>query len=509
MFADELVCMLRLSLLPACDGCSTTGLNNEKPPALSWLLSLGLLQQQAYRKTNAKHTMTLSSLLTLFPSSVAPPSHTSTSTSAAQCAYWVFISSVADPAVDPALSDASIALTTAADGLSTGMQAWTYQASPIADSPGAPQNLTVLNKIILEAIFSALPGVLYTFSVPDLMLCALLSSQWSHSLMLEAYWRLGWGSRASARRSVLETLQACLQVLTVRLRPGHRIQAQTEAHAPPRVVTGLTVHDAVSNEQQEEEQQQQETREEGKGGSIALPIPRTNVVCYMEVLAAMLASLASAFLASSLQEERQLGSGAKFDLKTGSMLLDVCVQGIQVRQVLKKTCPQQASDVARREGVDTAAVVTEPEEWTGRVQRLCAYVSGKVGASIMPSAVSAGMSAMNITISEDDGHGGKKVNCDVDDKSCKSKGEGEREEKGGEEEEEEEFSDWDDSDSEDGDGDGAAAGGEGTGVDGKSYGGSSGGGGGGALSGCGNVSGNNFDVVLVHTSIRDIKALLA
>lgn len=464
--------------MPCLVGGSTEDQDTPDLSLCPWLHSLGLLQLHAYHTSAKKHTATLRMLLTLFSSA-------GSATPLAAASSWRFISSVGDPAVDPILSTLSISCSSSCSDSNnnnnnrrsqqleqhlgtkdsnntlssdqkdvhviTENHAWIYQEPQKLPKPLIPQSLNVMNKTVLEAISPAIPGLLYTLSVPDLTLFALLSSQWAHCLMTDAYWHLGWGSRASARRSVLETLQANVEVLRVRLQLLYGGRG------------GMTVSVADNGDVD--------------GADAVNALPREHLVCYVEVFATVLSSLSTSFLTSSIQDSKQVG---KFDLKTGALLLNICVEVMQVMQFVK------TSLVSRQEGVSicvdpSTSIVADSanSEWLGDVERLCGYVAGRVGVqgrpTFLPSAEECNGGDIAATLSVQS--------------SSKS---GKEEE---EEEEESEFSDWDDSDSESDNNDGC--GGE------RRSNGSCGEGGG------GNVSGSNFDVVLIHNSLQEIQTLLS
>jgi hypothetical protein len=499
--------------------CFTLYLDPRNAPSAApcdWLRSLAAMQLQAYHESNPQHAAALTALLALRS---APPSssssssqHTPSPPSLPPVSTVVFLASITDPAVDPTLSDVTIRRCphthirptqdtchdydqhqhqhlAVSEGDSEGecesgeADQWervsgnsreeTETEAPAVDA----QSLNVMNKTLLEAIFPALPGLLPALSLPDLVVTALLCAQWCSRLMTDSYWRLGWGSRVSSKRNLLETLQTTVLVLTARL--GNR----------------------------------------GGHASSLLPTQAEDdilcFVCFADSLAVMLTCLAKSFVACSMLEQHQMGRAAKLDLKTAQMTLDVC---LNVMKLLKQQ-QQQQQEGQQRQG-ESLSGGEGGGGWVGDVKRLCAHIASNLpappvlppGAKPVVHSAGADGTMSGGTCGEGGGSGNNNNNSgggggDVSDVV----------ESGEKEEEEEEFSDWDDSESDsDSDSTDEVQAEESNNNFHCSGGGGSGGHGGSfyhhhhSSGAVGNMmSGSNWDVTLVHNCMQEMHALLS
>jgi len=276
-----------------------------------WLRCLGYLQLEAYAKSRSQHAAALRALISL---SVDP---------AEQSKTFSFLSSISDPAVDPSLSNVVVS----ADG-----RAWALTRAGARKKlmKNEPHALDVMNKTLLEAIYPTIPGLLHCFSLSDLVLCALLYSQWSHCLMSESYWQLGWGSRPSSKRNILETLQAGVMVMEVRM-------------------ASLTTD--------------------------TIP-PESHIHCFAEAMTSIISSLATSFVTCSVHEEAQLGTKAKFDLKVALVTLEIC---LQLMKSVSRYVPISVAQGKDREG-SKPHIDDDTGGWQEDVMRLCAFVAARLSS---------------------------------------------------------------------------------------------------------------------------------
>ena len=329
-------------------------------------------------KSNENHLTALSDVLSL--AKLPLPSDPCT-----------ILSSVCDPSVDPNLASFSIE----------------EKISRRISQKGDIHSLNAMNKNLLEAIFPAVPSILDKLTTLELVMILLLYSQWAHCLMTDSYWQLGWGSRASSKRCILETMHMSMSVLNIRI----------------------------------------------KSSDDALHSTR----CFKDSFASVLSSLSMAFLTSSQEEEQKLGGSSKLDLKSGQLILTITL-------LVMNTMKSVTGSIEDKSG----------SQWKEDVRRLCSYISSNCeSASRRPSANCASISEDVDCLDDDLEHLMSTNNSNfIDD---------------------DEFSDWDDSDS-DTDSDVTPC------EDRKSHTGDS---------GWANMSGSNFDSMIIQHTIQEIGVLLS
>lgn len=396
---------------------------------------MGYIQLQAYAEKNPQHSNVLSSFLSLTATRDCTPTTSLSRVS--------FLSSISDPAVDPSLSNVIVSVQI--DSGRRRARALSLSGVPRKLLKSDPQALNVMNKTLLEAVYPTIPGLLHTFSVPDLVLSALLYAQWSHCLMTETYWQLGWGSRPSSKRNILETLQASVMVLETKL------------------------------------------------VSVGNSIPKEHVSCFADVITTIISSLATSFITCSVHDESQLGAVAKFDLKIALMTLEICHQ-------LMKTLTRWVSFGA----AGSKAKGCHDDDaggWQEDVMRLCAFITVRVGsnpANTTPSSTAKTPPTTPSAISVVDG-GFSNLCGGTDDESLGIKENSVIAD--------DEFSDWDESDDEDESVTESPAGGEDRRSGTLSSGGgfvrrSS------FRQHSSNASNSCFDTILIHNNMQEIESML-
>lgn len=132
----------------------------------------------------------------------------------------------------------------------------------------------------------------------------------------------------------------------------------------------------------------------GIGGGDGLTISPSEIPLYAQALASVLSSVSVSFVQSCVQEEKQLGDGASLDVKTGKLILDVCLQAMRVLNVFDAAGAQCSvrcgNDYDSEEAINDVATTGSDEynssgggedcdAWVACVLRLCAHMADDSG----------------------------------------------------------------------------------------------------------------------------------